>query len=110
MSKLKIELKDNNYILSVQDPARFDHHGFGTFMKEVKKGEVEITKEAFSTLLEEHERDGMQGIEFWPTVDGPSFPMIAWGVPYPVASIPIGEVNLPTKAKIWVRERFQVTG
>jgi len=78
---------------------RFEHHGFGTFLKDIDPKEVEITRSALNCLIEEcGERSGLQGLDFWPNR------MLAWGDPNISLIVPIEDINCPTSAKEWIKE------
>ena len=77
---------------------RFEHHGFGTFLCDFKKGEVKISKEAKAVLMDCSERSGLQGLEFWHDK------RIAWGDPGPELLIAVGEMNILADAKEWIKD------
>tara|TARA_Y100000034_G_scaffold116016_1_gene153796 strand:- start:1099 stop:1449 length:351 start_codon:yes stop_codon:yes gene_type:complete len=89
-------------VVAAQIEDRFQHHGFGTFMCDVEQDEVEITPEALKLILQQPERSGLQGLEFWADF------RIAWGDPSPQLIIPCEDISVPDEAKEWVRERFKV--
>lgn len=82
---------------------RFTQHGFGTFMTNIKKGEVRITKDALEILLGCSELTGLQGMEFWPQK------MLAWGSLSPNFTIPSNSINVPPEAKKWIRQLWKET-
>jgi len=105
MSKaiLKIDLdEENNLHLIAEKSERFKNHGFGMFLSDIKKGEVKITKDALEELLKQKSRGGLQGMEFWDNK------ILAWGSTSLDFSVPGKCINLPLKAKIWVKELFEV--
>ena len=84
-------------IVETLSPERFTHYGFGTFLEDIKEGEVTITDTAKRILLVVcRERRGMQGLEFWPD------DRIAWASRSPVFTIPREHINVPEGAKGWI--------
>lgn len=79
------------------DAGRLTHYGFGTFLEDIDPPEVWVTPEALALLLAQPERDGFQGIEFWPSN------MMAWACPYPEIYVHPSDVNVPEGAKAWIR-------
>jgi hypothetical protein len=93
-----ISLKKGELLITADaSNKRFEHHGFGTFLCDVKKGEISITKEALDILLRQPERRGLQGLEFWRDK------RMAWCHPSAPLSVPPGDVNLATGAASWVK-------
>lgn len=82
--------------LTVLQPKRFTHYGFGTFLENVQPGEIEITPEAKEVLLNLPERPGFQGMEFWPDN------RLAWASPAFVFTVSTADINMPSGAKQWV--------
>ena len=77
---------------------RFTHYGFGTFLENIIPSEVSITKEALDILLQCPERNGLQGLEFWPDN------RLAWANLSPYYIIPIDKINVPSEAKKWIKK------
>ena len=105
-SILRIELTDDDgpcLNLKATDSDRWQNFGFGTFLCDVAKGEVEITQEAMDELLKQPERSGLQGMEFWPDH------RLAWGSTSRDFRVSCECINVPSAAKDWIRERFEVT-
>ena len=106
MSKKKFSLtiqveekKGTKYIaLKAIKPERFTHYGFGTFLEKVIPTEVSITQEALDVFLNCPERTGLQGLEFWKDN------RLSWGSPSPYFLVPFDAINVPSLAKIWVKE------
>ena len=105
-SILRIEFYDDGdgpcLFLQAIKSERWDKIGFRTFLSDVTKGEVEIAQMALDKLLEQPERPGFQGMEFWEDR------RLAWGSPKKELLMPLEDINLPPGAKDWIRERFKV--
>ena len=103
-SILKITLLNNKTDLHLKGKAspRWEQYGFGTFLNKVAKGEVAITKEALKQLLGQPERDGLQGMEFWPDF------RLSWGSLSKTFTVPLDCINVPQKAKGWIKKYFIV--
>ncbi len=80
------------------DDSRLTHHGFGTFICDIKPSEIEITPDALEELLKQPERRGFQGLEFWPDN------RMAWANPHPEFFVHPDDVNVPEGAKKWIRQ------
>lgn len=103
MTLMTISLSDPKTLhLKATKSKRFTNHGFGTFLEEIKKGDVEITPDALKLLLAQKERSGLQGMEFW----ADPF-MLAWGSTSRDFQVPANCVNLPAAAKKKVRKLFE---
>lgn len=104
-TSLLIELSEYDkglcFRLTAIELSRFTNYGFGTFLENVKPEEVEISADALAKLLEQPERSGLQGLEFW--ADN----RLAWGSSALVFLVPVEMTNVPEKAKIWIR-KFRV--
>ena len=90
---------DQQYlVLEALMPERFTNYGFGTFLENVDPKEVQITRLALEMLEKEQERRGLNGLEFWPDF------RLAWGSLSLKFLVEAGDINLPAKAKEWVRQ------
>lgn len=98
MTAIKIELVDELIKITTVDPNRLELHGFGSFLCNVKGKDIRISSEAKEALLNQPERSGLQGMEFWPDN------RIAWACQDEVFNVPLNAINMPEKAKIWVRK------
>ena len=98
--KIQVDEDSGEKYISVKalKPERFTHYGFGTFLEKVDPAEVSITQEAIDILLECSERSGLQGLEFWPDN------RLAWGTPASDLLISLDQINVPQKAKKWIKE------
>ena len=100
--QLRIELVENEggkYIgVLGYNEERFERHGFGTFMQDINPEEIECNQGALDFLLGCPERGGLNGLEFWPNK------MLAWGAPDQMFLIPLDSVNVPTGAKVWIKD------
>jgi hypothetical protein len=77
-------------------PSRFTIHGFGTFLENVKPGEIEVTREVFSLIAEQPYRSGLQGAEIF------AQPIIAWGAPKSRFIVPLNAIS--NHGAKWLRE------
>ena len=98
--RIDIEGRDGEKHIAVTalKAERFTHYGFGTFLEHIDPKEVSISQEALDILLDCPERDGLQGMEFWPDN------RLAWGDPAPCLLVQFHQINVLSKAKDWIRE------
>ena len=86
---VRIELRQNNFSIEQLIPERFKLYGFGSFLENVKMGEVSMNKAAFDYLAQCPERRGLMGIEIFPG------PVVAYGAPnYKLVGVPKEEVSV----------------
>ena len=102
MTTLEIRLTevDEREVFHVKavDEDRLTHYGFGTFLENITPSEIGISVDALKRLLEQPERPGLQGLEFWPDH------RIAWATPDPEIYVLPEDTNVPTKAKAWIKK------
>lgn len=61
----RIELKRGNFTIEKIVPQRFNIYGFGSFLENIKLGEVSMNKAAFDYLAQCPFRRGLMGIEIF---------------------------------------------
>lgn len=93
---LRITMKSKNSVLiRVLRPERIIHSGFGTFVENVKPGELSVTTEARIALESQPYRSGLQGMEIF------AGNIIAYGDPRPTIEIPLGDISFHNGAEKW---------
>ncbi|KKL68472.1 hypothetical protein LCGC14_2124600 [marine sediment metagenome] len=90
--------RDKIFHVKAIDEDRLTHYGFGTFMENIDPLEIDITSDALEELLAQPERNGLQGLEFWPDN------RMAWGCPDSEIFVHPDAVNVPRDAKKWIRK------
>ena len=96
--EIKYDETKNLIMVEALISARFTHYGFGTFLENVEPNEVRITQKALKVLLQVPERGGLQGMEFW--ADN----RLAWGSLSLKFSVSPQDINVPQKAKQWIKQ------
>jgi len=76
------------------NPTRLTQYGFGLFLENVDPQEVTAGKGVIAALLEQPERRGLQGMEFW--ADN--------RLAFCAIIVPLSQINVPTAAKIWIKQ------
>ena len=104
MSTLKIRLHNGLIHIKATNEDRLTHHGFGTFLENVDPAEIDISTAALSLILEQPERSGLQGLEFWPDN------RIAWASPTPEIFVAPEDVNVPPGARNWLKKMSDSAG
>lgn len=92
--------------LKALNKGRFNHYGFGTFLEDIKPGEISIAPDALEILLHTTEHPGLQGMELWPNK------MLAWGSPSDTLSVPIDQISVnedapQKKVRAWLKKCFR---
>lgn len=106
--KLRISTQEEDGLIHIKvealDSSRFKAYGFGTFMSDIKPGEIEITKRAKRMLLNKgRARSGLRGLEFW----GEN--RLAWASLRPSLLVPIDDINVPLEAKVWIKKTEELS-
>lgn len=90
----RIELRKDKFSVEKLIPQRFNIYGLGSFLENIKLGEVSMNKAAFDYLAQCPERRGLMGLEIFPG------PALAYGWVGPkLIKIPKEEVSV--EGKVW---------
>lgn len=97
---LKIDYNSSKRHITLETlrPKRFKHYGFGTFLENIKPGEVLISKAALKKLMSCSYRNGLQGLDLFPQN------VLSWGDPSPNMTVPMDAISVDPKAKTWLRK------
>ncbi len=96
--KITYDAKSRYIMLEALKQERFEHHGFGTFLCDIKPGEVQISAEALEVLMGCPYRSGMQGLEIW------SQNRIAWASPNLRFMLLAEDVSRESGAAKWLKK------
>lgn len=72
---VRIELKNGKFSIEKTIPQRLNVYGFGSFLENIKLGEVSMNQAAFDFLAQCPERRGLMGIEIF------TGPIVSYGAP-----------------------------
>lgn len=93
--RLKIQKHDENHIeLSALN--RIEHHGFGTFLIDLKPEEVECDEFSKQALLAATEKGGLNGMEIFDNN------ILSWGSPEEDIIMPISEISNACNKDGWL--------
>ena len=95
---LRIEKQGECITLKALVKRRFKLYGFGTFLENIKPGEISISKEALAAMLKCKYLSGIQGMEIFPGN------MLAWGSQECEETIALDIISLHKDAKDWFKQ------
>ena len=97
MIRLKIKKHDDKHI-SLEALSGIEHHGFGTFLSNLKPEEIECDEFSKRTIREATEKRGLNGMEIWDEN------RIAWGSLAGAIIMPTKEISKEPGADKWLSQ------
>lgn len=92
--------KDRLIITPLENEARFSPHGFGFFIFNVQKGEIEATQEAVDAILKQQYRRGVCPLEIFPNTEA--------GIGFCANNMDIREICLHDGAAKWFKDHVAI--
>lgn len=96
-TRLRITKHDKNHI-QLKALEGITHHGFGTFLENIKPGEIEADAFSKNAMLSANYKSGLCGMEIF----GQN--IITWGDPSHEIIMPVEEINKDPKADTWLKK------
>ena len=97
MIRLKIKKHDDKHI-KLEALSGIEHHGFGTFLSNLKPEEIECDEFSKRAMMKATEKRGLNGMEIWDEN------RIAWGSPSKAIIMPTKEISKESGATDWLSQ------